>query len=269
MKLQINQGQCGYDDSNILSDINITINSGEFLSILGPNGVGKTTLFKTLLGLLPLQSGKISLDGYDISEFSAAEIAHQIAYVPQAHTPPFPYSVLDVVVMGRCSHISLFNMPQAQDYQRAHASLAQLGASALADRTYTELSGGEQQMVLIARALTQEPALLILDEPTANLDYGNQIRVLTQLKRLVASGIGVVMTTHSPDHTFLCGGRVVLLRPKQTLIQGDVTQVVTAQNLRQAYGVDVGIEQIQHQDHALTVCFPLINGDQHTQQRAS
>ena len=150
-----------------------------------------------------------------------------VGYVPQAHTPPFPFTVLDVVAMGRTAHLGPFASPGKEDIAIAEDSLARLGISALTERVYTEISGGERQMVLIARALTQQPQLLIMDEPTSNLDYGNQVRVLEQVCRLAQDGLGVVMTSHFPDQAFLCSATVALLRRTGGIVVGTAAEVIT------------------------------------------
>lgn len=253
---------CGYGERRVLSDINLSLNGGEILSLLGPNGVGKTTLFKTLLGFLPPQAGQILINQRARSAWSDKELARLIGYVPQAHTPPFPYRVREVIVMGRCAHLGLLATPSRHDYALAEAALAELGMGHLLHRIYTELSGGEQQMVLIARALTQQPQWLVLDEPTANLDFGNQIRVLEQLVVLAKRGLGIIMTTHDPDHPFLCAAElpashVALLEPGGRLSCGPAQQILTEENLHRAYRVGIAIHHTAgHRGQPLSLCIP-------------
>lgn len=240
MKLEVCSVACGYKEKVVLKDLSFSVSSSEILCLLGPNGVGKTTLFKTILGFLKLKGGSIRADGEDLSSWSRKTYAQKIGYVPQMHTPPFPFTVFDVVAMGRTAHLSPFASPSKEDLKIAEASLDSLGITALKDRIYTEISGGERQMVLIARALTQQPQLLVMDEPTSNLDFGNQLRVLKQIKRLAEGGMGIVMTSHFPDHAFLCASRVALLsRTGFTL--GEPDKIITEESLREVYGVDVKI----------------------------
>lgn len=260
MKLEIKNVVCGYGTKTVVKNISVNIEPGEILCLLGPNGAGKTTFFKTILGFLKLQGGEIILDGENVENWSKKELAKVIGYVPQAHTPPFPFSVLDVVVMGRTAHLGVFETPSKEDIDIAEEALETLGISFLKDRIYTEISGGERQMVLIARALTQKPNILVLDEPTSNLDFGNQIRVLEQINRLSKRGLGIIMTSHFPDHAFLCSTKVALLQRNNKFTVGDVENVVTEENLKAAYGVDVKIiNSINNKGEYIKTCIPLIN----------
>ncbi|AKG34377.1 ABC transporter ATP-binding protein [Paenibacillus durus] len=260
MKLEIKNVSCGYGSKVVLSGVSMEVNSGEILSLLGPNGVGKTTLFKTILGFLKLIDGKILLDGQDVRSWSRKKLAGAIGYVPQAHTPPFPFSVIDVVLMGRVAHLGALSSPSGKDVKIADEALDSLGISYLRDRIYTEISGGERQMVLIARALTQKPDILVMDEPTSNLDFGNQIKVLKQVNRLAERGLGIVMTTHFPNHAFQCPGKVVLLQRNNRFVYGKADEVVTENHLRAAYGIDVVIKDIMLPGgNAVRSCVPLID----------
>jgi iron complex transport system ATP-binding protein len=169
---------------------------------LGPNGVGKSTLFKCILSLLRSYSGDILLDGVSTRSLTERQIARSIAYIPQAHGPVFPYSVLDVVLMGAAGSHRFFALPRSEDEQYALAQLEALGIADMADRDYSLLSGGERQLVLIARALAQRAQILVMDEPTANLDYGNQVRVMEHITNLSRRGYGVLLSTHNPEHAF-------------------------------------------------------------------
>ncbi|WP_088186832.1 ABC transporter ATP-binding protein [Desulfosporosinus sp. FKA] len=261
MKLEIEHASCGYDQRDVLKDISLKLESGEILCLLGPNGVGKTTLFKTILGFLKLRGGEILLDGENIQNWPRKRLAQALGYVPQAHTPPFPFTVLDVVVMGRTAHLGMISSPSQNDLAIAEEALEILEVSHLKDRIYTEISGGERQMVLIARALAQQPKILIMDEPTSNLDFGNQIRVLEQIRRLAQRGLGVIMTSHFPDHAFLCSTKVALLQRNNTISVGSADEVVTEKNLKAAYGIDVKItESFNHKGETAKACIPLLAG---------
>lgn len=260
MKLEIRNVICGYGTKTVVKDISVQVSSGEILCILGPNGVGKTTLFKTILGFLKLQGGEIILDGQNVQNWSKKKFAKVVGYVPQAHTPPFPFSVRDVVVMGRTAHLGAFASPSLQDVAIAEEALETLGISFLQDRIYTEISGGERQMVLIARALTQQPDVLVLDEPTSNLDFGNQVRVLEQIKKLAERGLGVIMTSHFPDHAFLCSTKVALMQRNNVFIVGNADDVVTEENLKSAYGVNVKITCFENAcGEVIKSCVPLLS----------
>lgn len=259
MNLSLESMSCGYHGTPVLSHVSFTVEEGEVLCILGPNGVGKTTLFKSMLGLLKPLSGRVLIDGDDISSWSPRRRARYIGYIPQSHTPPFPYSVLQVVVMGRISRLGRFSSPGPEEYDRGRDALASLDIEHLAERIYTEISGGERQMVLIARALAQDPRILLMDEPTANLDYGNQARVLWQINRLARQGMVVVMTTHAPDHAFLCPSRVVLIERESGITFGTADEIVTRENLERTYGIGVRILSGIENDAVIKSCVPLVD----------
>ncbi|AOY77792.1 ABC transporter ATP-binding protein [Clostridium formicaceticum] len=260
MRLEVRGAVCGYGTKKVVKNISLSIQSGEILCLLGPNGVGKTTLFKSILGFLKLLGGEILLNGKNIQNASKLQLAKAVGYVPQAHTPPFPFTVLDVVIMGRTAHLGMFASPSRTDKEIAEHALETLGISFLKDRIYTEISGGERQMVLIARALTQQPEILIMDEPTSNLDFGNQIRVLQQINRLSQKGLGVIMTSHFPNHVFLCSNKVALMQQNHVFMVGSVDEVVTEENLKSAYGIDVKItSMLDTKGNTVKTCVPLIH----------
>lgn len=259
MELKVQNVVCGYGSTPILKDISFTIKQGEIVCILGPNGIGKTTVFRSVLGFLKLLGGAIYLDDKPKEELSSREFSKCVGYVPQGHEPPFPYTVPDVVVMGRAAHLKRFESPGMSDYRLAYQVMEMLGISHLSEKIYTHISGGERQMVLIARALVQDPKLLVMDEPTANLDYGNQIHVLECIKNLSRSGLGVLMTTHNPDHAFLCCDRVILLTKDKKILEGNVDDIVTEENLRKAYGVEVKITTTKTESGRIVrSCVPLL-----------
>lgn len=258
MRLEVKNVSCGYAAKTVISDISLEMVCGESLCLLGPNGIGKTTFFKSILGLLKIQSGKILLNGENIDTWSRRKRATKMGYVPQAHTPPFPFKVIEVVTMGRTAHLSFFSSPAKSDREIAEEALNTLGISHLKDRTYTQISGGERQLVLIARALAQNPEFLIMDEPTANLDFGNQIKVLDQVKRLVRkSNIGVIMTTHFPNHAFYCGSKVAVMGKDNIFRVGTADEVITESYLKAIYGVDVQIIKVGQKDRETKVCVPI------------
>lgn len=256
MKLELKNLSCGYRQRNVIDSISLGINEGEVIGLLGANGCGKTTLIKTILGLLPTHGGEVLLDGTNIKHWTSAQIARVIGYIPQMHTPPFPFHVLDVVLMGRTAHIKPFASPSPKDVKIAERALEMLSISYLRDRIYTEISGGERQLVLIARALAQEPKILIMDEPTSSLDFGNQIKVLSHIKQLAGLNLAVLMSCHFPEHAFLYSTRVVLLNEGRILHSGTPDEAITAERLKILYGVEVEILTVRRLNKELKVCIP-------------
>lgn len=258
MKIAAQNLAFGYRGHCVGSDVTLELQSGEVLCLLGPNGSGKTTLFKTLLGLLPPQSGAVLIEGRDVRTLARDEIARQISYVPQAHGAFFPYTVRETVLMGRTAHLGLFSSPSVRDHAATAAAIERMGITHLADAVHTQISGGERQLTLIARALAQEAGLVIMDEPTASLDFGNQLRVLERIRALAAEGIGVLLSTHDPDHAFLCADRVAMLHAGRLMAIGKTTDVMTAERLQEIYGVAVTITAVPLRNGAMrNVCLPL------------
>lgn len=243
----------GYPGHPVGRDIDLALRAGEVLCLLGPNGSGKTTLFKTLLGLIPSQGGVIRLGETELGALARSQVARRIAYVPQAHTAHFPYRVFDMVLMGRTAHLGLFAMPGRQDRARAEAALDALGISPLAETEYTRISGGQRQLALIARALAQDAPILVMDEPTASLDFGNQVLVLRHVRALARKGLAIVLSTHEPDHAFACATTVAVLAGGRIVAQGRPGEVLTAARLADVYGVPVRVERLSG---GRTVCVP-------------
>jgi iron complex transport system ATP-binding protein len=231
----------GFASRRVGEAVSFTLEQGETLALLGGNGSGKTTLLRTLLGLLPPLSGRAELGGEPVSTMSPAGRARRIAYVPQQHLPAYGFSVLDVVLMGRASRLSVFARPGRADRQIAVQSLATLGITSLAARPVTELSGGERQLVLIARALAQQADIVLLDEPTASLDFGNRVRVLHELDRLRAQGLTIVFSTHEPDHALMHADRALLLQGGRPLAFDTVEKALTVDNIEQLYHTPVRV----------------------------
>src|SRR5262245_48345231 len=257
MRLKVDNLAFGYYKKPIGSEVSFAVESGEVLCLLGPNGAGKTTLFKSILGLLAPLAGTIAIDAEAIDRWSRRRLARVFGYVPQAQLGLFPFTVRDVVLMGRTAHIDLFATPSARDIEVAEEMLDLLGIVHLSDQPYTEISGGERQITLVARALAQEPKILVMDEPTASLDFGNQVRVLSEIKALAGRGIAVILSTHDPDQAFLCAQRVAILHQGRLAHVGPPERVITPAILRQVYGVEVEIAEIESgagEKHS--VCLP-------------
>ena len=254
MSIEVKNLNFSYGDRQVLHDISFTVGSGEFLSILGPNGVGKSTLFRCVLGLLSGYTGTVCIDGTDVRSFSVREMAKHIAYIPQSSHPIFNYSVSDIVLMGRTSGLSTFRSPKKKDVEICQWAMEKVGISHLALRCFHRLSGGEQQLVLIARALVQKAPVLMLDEPTANLDFGNQLRVLEQVRSLSREGYTVIQTTHHPEQSYLFSDRILTIQNGRVLKEGPPEDVLTEETIRALYGVDVEVVSLYH-DKA-RICIP-------------
>jgi iron complex transport system ATP-binding protein len=234
--------------------VTLQVDRGEWVSVLGSNGAGKTTLLRTLLGLLPPLGGRVALEGAPIASLSAAARAASVAYVPQQHAPAYAFSVTDAVLMGRASHVATFARPGRRDYAAVQEALRALGIETLAARPITEISGGERQLVMVARALAQQAPLLLLDEPTANLDFGNRVRVLRELDRLRARGMTILFSTHEPDQALAHADRALLLADGRPLVLATVERALTAENIERLYGTRVRLVNVDARRYA---CVPI------------
>ena len=247
--IEIEHLNFAYDNHPVLNDICLTVEKHKFTVILGKNGSGKSTLFKVLTGIETLKSGQISVFGQDISELSAKQRAKKIGYLPQQHRPVFPFSVTDVVLTGRASYIGL--KPKKTDIKKAEAAIDRVGIWSLKDRPFTELSGGEQQLAMIARVLAQESEVILLDEPTSHLDVFNQARILGLIRDLVNSGMSVAAVLHDPNSAFMFGHRFVFIK------NGEIQHMTASQRpwdrdfLRHVYDTD--LTTIPYNDRALVV----------------
>lgn len=256
--LQVEDLHCGYGKKEIVHGVSFAMSKGEFACILGANGCGKTTLLKNLLGLEKPFSGSVRMEGKSVLSLTDQERAKLFAYIPQAHTPPFPFLVGDVVLMGRTPYLGRFSQVGDEDRQIAWKALCTLGIEHLSTRTYTKLSGGQQQLVLIARALAQQPDLIIMDEPTASLDFGNQQVVLSRMKELVRTGVSVLMVTHDPHHAIYCADTVIVMRDGSISALGSAGAIVTSSCLCDIYATPIEVVQVELSNGERTnVCVPL------------
>lgn len=237
--IECRQLSVGYDGRAVLEEVDLSLRSGEVWCLLGQNGRGKTTLFRTLLGFIRPLSGEILLNGRALDRWSAAERARMIAYVPQVHQSMFPFRVEEVVLFGRTAHLGLFASPGRRDKAVAARAIEMLGIEHLADRAFPEISGGERQMVMLARALAQEAQMMILDEPASNLDYGNQVLLLRKVQELVREGIGIVMATHAPEQALHLDARVVTLEGRRAVAWPHAREALVPEVMKRVYGVEI------------------------------
>lgn len=254
MSIEVKNLSFSYGDRQVLHDISFRVEPGEFLSILGPNGVGKSTLFRCVLGLLSGYTGQVLVCGREARTLSVQETAKHIAYIPQSSSPAFNYSVFDIVLMGATAGLSRFRSPGSAEMERCRWALEKIGIQELSARCFHRLSGGERQLVMIARALTQAAPILMLDEPTANLDFGNQLRVLQQIQSLAREGYTVIQTTHHPEQSYLFSDRILAIQNGRVLQDGTPTQVLTADTMRKLYSVEVDVLSLY--DDKARICIP-------------
>jgi iron complex transport system ATP-binding protein len=234
-------------DRLILDNVSLDIAGGDNIALLGANGAGKSTLIKLLLGLLTPHSGDVSIDGQPMRAMKRRAVSRQIAYVPQSHVPSFPFSVAHIVGQGRLPSVGLGRAPSRDDKISVQQALTDLGILHLSERPYTELSGGERQLVLIARAMVQRANTIILDEPVTGLDYGHQLRLLALLKRLAAQGISILSSSHRPEHALASANRVLVLHDGRLIADGAPHDVIDRALMARLY--HVAVEQIDTGGH--------------------
>lgn len=250
--IRVEEVSMAYGSSKILDDVSLTIGKGSVVTMVGPNGCGKTTLLKIINNLLKPDRGRVFVDGREVNSMPAHRLARIMGYVPQGHRISFPFKVRDVVITGRMPYIPAFSSPKRDDLEKTEQALVLTGISSLADQPYTQISGGERQLVMIARAMAQQPSVLLLDEPTSYLDFKNQILTLKMVREISRRhGVTVVMTLHDPNHALMFSDEVVLLRKLNGGRAGNVIafgpphEVITPQNIQAAYAVEVEIVDVK------------------------
>lgn len=259
MVLEIQNATIGYGHKTVLSDVNFELRTGETVCLLGKNGAGKTTLFKALLGILKPQAGTIRLNDIPIDNWTQRKFAQLVGYIPQARSLPFPFQVMDVVLFGRTAHLGAFASPGKKDRTIAEECLDILNIGHLKNRIFTQLSGGEQQMVIVARALAQQPAFLIMDEPTSSLDFGNQIKIIQRINALKNNKLGILMATHSPDHAFMCDANVAIVHNQSIWKYGYSNDIIKEDILHSIYGVDIKVRALTTGENTeRMVCIPTV-----------
>ena len=243
----------------VLEDVSFTATAGVPLALLGPNGTGKTTLLRCLLGLEHAHAGRVTVAGQNLAELPRTEAARLVAYVPQASATAFAFRVADIVLMGRTPHLGFMAGPDAADRRAADAAMTRLGIAHLAARAFDELSGGERQLVLVARALAQGAKLLVLDEPCASLDLARQMQILAVLRDLAAAGYAILLTTHLPDHAFLLGGEAALLKNGRLLGPAPPADLLTAPTLEALYGTPIEVVSLSEgRARGQVLCVPVL-----------
>lgn len=240
-RLEIQNLSVSVGGRRVLKDVSFSAYRGELICVLGPNGAGKSTLFKSILGLLPTDSGKIILDGAEAGELKRRALAAKIAYIPQTHNLSFGYSVIDMVLMGAAHMLSPLQHPEQQHRELAMEALRSMGIEGLADRDFTQLSGGEQQLVLIARALAQEAQVLLMDEPASALDYGHQLMLMEKTWDLTARGYTILLSTHNPQQALLYADRVLALQEGNIAACGIPKEIISEDFMRRLYGAEVTV----------------------------
>lgn len=241
-RIEIQNAGFSYDGKRyVWENIDLTVKDGDCFCLLGVNGCGKTTLLNCIARNMPLSMGKILINGRDITEYSVMEFARTVGVVYQDHTVSFPYSSLEVVRMGRTPHLGLFQTPSEEDTNLAVDIMDELGILHLADKSYSQISGGERQLVLIARTLCQQPEMILFDEPTSHLDFKNQAMVIKTMKKLSEKGMTLVMTSHFPNHVWNVGTSAALMGEGGIIASGNCEEIMTKENLERTYGVPVKI----------------------------
>ena len=241
-----------YGRDPVLQDVSFRAEYGELWSVLGPNGAGKSTLFRCILGLLRPTSGNIYIDETPISSLSARQLARKIAYIPQSHNPVFNFSVLDMVLMGTTAGLGSFESPRQKQILLAEDALKQLGIFHLRDRGYGSISGGERQLALIARAIAQKARILVMDEPSASLDFGNRLHLMQTIRALAHDGYTVIQSTHDPDQAYRYSDKILALQSGGVLALGAPAEVVTEPIISGLYRT--GVEVCSIRDDRIRIC---------------
>jgi ABC-type cobalamin/Fe3+-siderophores transport system ATPase subunit len=256
--LKVRNLNCGYKDKVILKDVSFTAGSGDIVCILGPNGSGKSTLIKTIVGLIDPYEGEILIKDEKIKDWSWNRRGKTISYIPQTFSSMFQYKAIDIVLMGRTAYLGLGSPPSEEDEKIAEEAMKMLKILHLRDKIYSQLSGGERQLVKIAQALAQQSKIIIMDEPTNNLDFGNQLVMLNHIKQCANLGITIIMATHFPEQALLYGSKVLLVKDKSVVEIDNPNENLKEKDLRNLYDVKIKIVELELEDTTMKVCLPLL-----------
>ena len=237
----------------VLNGVDLTIHKGELITLLGPNGSGKSTFMNCLMGLLKPQQGSILVNRTNINYMNARAISRKIAYVAQNPEVTFSHTVRNYIAMGRTPYLKIYEKPSSDDYNLVDEAIERLGIEKLADKQYTQISGGERQLVNVCRAIVQQPELIIFDEPTSALDYGNQIKVLRLIKELSSEGYSILISTHNPDHPILLDGTVCVLSRGGKMRTGTVEDIMTEDYLDEIYQTQLHVKYVDEAQRM--ICF--------------
>lgn len=246
-----------YGETQILKDVDFRAYEGQLVALIGPNGAGKSTLFKCILNFIRNYKGEILLNGKNMARMSRAQIAGKIAYIPQTSVPVFNYTVHDIVLMGLTGGLRPLEMPKKHHIAKVDDVLNDMGISHLASRGFGRISGGERQLVLLARAIVQDAKILVMDEPTANLDYGNQFRVMERVRNLVNNGYTIILSTHNPEHALLFAEKAFVLQNGEVKAAGPSREVLTEELMEQLYNVKVRLLDTEFRGENVKVCVPV------------
>ena len=241
MGIEIDHLSFSYGDHAVLRGVSFSAEDGQVSAILGPNGVGKSTLFRSILGFLPPTEGSIRVNGLDMRSLDRRAAAREVAYIPQSCTPPFNYTMLEIVMMGLANRLGVFQLPREEQKKQALEAMESLGIAHLAHRGCGQVSGGERQLALLGRAIVQNARVLVMDEPTANLDCGNSCRVMEMTARLASQGYIVIFSTHDPNQAFRYADHVLALLDGRVLAAGRPEEVLTGETLSRLYGVKMAV----------------------------
>ena len=256
MRLEVKDLSFSYGDNKVLDNVSFSSSGGEAIAVLGPNGVGKSTFFKCILGFLPIRKGKIEIEGKDVSIMKGKELSKYIAYIPQSSSPVFNHTVLDSVAMGMNNQIGLFSVPGEKEREKAAAALDRLGILKLKDRGCLNISGGERQLMLIARAMVQDARIIVMDEPTSSLDYGNSYRVMETIMSLSKDGYTILFSTHDPDAAMRYSDRVIAFYKGEIIRDGKPSTVLNTDVLSTLYSINVAIRNVRVREKEYSVCIP-------------